>query len=305
MNIIFACDNQYVPYLAVTMSSVVKHSRSRIHFYVLDLGISEEGKRVCTHLAGNHLIDFISVDTADFESLPLTIAHISIACYTRLKVAEYLKDCHRAIYLDIDLLVCQDLTPLWETDLQGNYLGACFDCFIEYREQGYKQSIGLTEHQPYFNAGVLLIDLDKWRSADVLEAGKQWILQYPNMRYQDQDILNGLFANKVKLLDSRYNFMSATSSYLMGKQNELPSHAYCGEIMPATPISIFHYPGPAKPWNRAGCQLFNAYYYLNIFEEIKHQLPQEWYPYFVSLSWLDKIIVQWRSFKMKIKYGLF
>ncbi|SUA24960.1 lipooligosaccharyl-alpha-1, 4-galactosyltransferase LgtC [Neisseria gonorrhoeae] len=61
-------------------------------------------------------------------------------------MGEYIADCDKVLYLDTDVLVRDGLKPLWDTDLGGNWVGACIDLFVE-RQEGYKQkSVWRTEN---------------------------------------------------------------------------------------------------------------------------------------------------------------
>lgn len=194
MDIVFAADDNYAAYLCVAAKSVeAAHPDTEIRFHVLDAGISEANRAaVAANLrGGGGNIRFIDVNPEDFAGFPLNIRHISITTYARLKLGEYIADCDKVLYLDTDVLVRDGLKPLWDTDLGGNWVGACIDLFVE-RQEGYKQKIGMADGEYYFNAGVLLINLKKWRRHDIFKMSCEWVEQYKDvMQYQDQDILNG------------------------------------------------------------------------------------------------------------------
>ncbi|STO55545.1 RfaJ protein [Canicola haemoglobinophilus] len=192
MNIVLSCDENYSPYLAVNLLSILKNTKSTINFYILDLGIAFESKSKILEIVNknNSNIEFIGVDKKDFLKFPSTISHISIATYARLKIDHYLPALDKVIYLDVDTLVINDLTPLWNVDLDGCVVGACIDSYVEFGLQGYKYNIGLTDKDVYFNAGVLLIDLLKFKSLDVYNRAISFLQKYPNIEFQDQDILN-------------------------------------------------------------------------------------------------------------------
>lgn len=163
---------------------------------------------------GGGNIRFIDVSLEDFAGFPLNIRHISITTYARLKLGEYIADCDKVLYLDTDVLVRDGLKPLWDTDLGGNWVGACIDLFVE-RQEGYKQKIGMADGEYYFNAGVLLINLKKWRRHDIFKMSCEWVEQYKDvMQYQDQDILNGLFKGGVCYANSRFNFMPTNYAFM-------------------------------------------------------------------------------------------
>mgnify|MGYP003602463125 FL=1 len=301
LKIALASDNNYAPYLATTMLSALAHSTQSIDFYILDLGISSENKVILNKISNN--IKFIAVPIDDFNSLPKTISYISSATYARLKIAEYILDCDQIIYLDIDTLVCQDLLPLWQTSLNDNWLGACFDAYVEYEHPYYKQTIGLADQQYYFNAGILLIDLEKWRSRNIFEDATKWLEQHPDILYQDQDILNGLFAGKVKYLNTRYNFMP-TQRNRMKAANKSKLNLVCYEKT-AFPVAIFHYCGSNKAWQKEGMGSLNADVYLKIFYQHKHLFPESWHKKFHNPSLVEYLYSLIKRLRFKYIYKIF
>lgn len=306
MNIIFSCDNNYAPYLATTISSVLNNNKKqKIKFYILDLGIQESSRQIIQLLVNkfNCQIEFINISANDFVNLPKTIDYISIATYARLKLAQYITDIKRAIYLDVDTLVNDNLLPLWETDLQDKWVGACFDAFIEYDCPMYKQTIGLNDEQKYFNAGVLLIDLEKWRTADIYGDAIQWLRQYQDIiQYQDQDILNGLFKDKVLYLNTRFNFMPTQRERL--KRSKTNSKIMPNDFeIPVMPIAIYHYCGPHKAWHRE-CTHMKASLYLKFFRKIP-ATPASWNNSFEHVDLRKKLSRLKQDLKDKYKHNIY
>ena len=79
MNVAFSSDNNYAPYLAVSILSVLKNnSESEICFYILDFGIDNINKEIIANIVYNHgkSIKFISVDKDEFANFPITINYI-------------------------------------------------------------------------------------------------------------------------------------------------------------------------------------------------------------------------------------
>lgn len=306
MNIVFSSDNHYIPYLAVALYSVLRHHHGQaIDFYVLDLGIEEQNKRIIGNLVAKYQcqIEFIAVQEQDFEQFPHTIDYISRATYARLKLADYLPKCDKVLYLDVDILVQQDLHSLWAIDLGEAWIGACVDAWVEFAEE-YKHKIGLSEKEHYFNAGVLLIDLKKWRTINVLEASSAWLAQYPHIYYQDQDILNGVFKGKVKYINTRFNFMPHQKSRIKLSQkqnwalNEIEKMDY--------PIVIVHYCGQYKAWH-AECGHTQSRKYFSYFKQLQKiiSLPDDWQNRFVQSPWWRRAQLWkrevWDAYRYKIR----
>jgi putative glycosyltransferase len=305
MNIVFSADNNYAAYLCIAAKSVeISNSKNKICFYVLDNGISEENKAI---IAANlcNKISFIPVNPNDFLDFPLTISHISITTYARLKISEYITDCDKVLYLDIDLLVKNDLEALWNTKLDNNWIGACIDLFVDENRADYKQKIGLTEQEHYFNAGVLLINLKQWRQVDVFQMACAWVKQYNDvMEYQDQDILNGLFKGQVSYLNSRFNFMPFHGHFLKNKmQSRQQDSEYLSNICIAMPIVICHYCGTDKAWH-SHCTHLNASLCMKLLNTLSN-VPPEWQNKFSPVSLIQKFKRFRQDLRNKLKYHIY
>lgn len=264
MNIAFSSDNNYAPYLAVSILSVLKNnSKSEICFYILDFGIDNNNKEIIAKIVCNHgkSIKFISVDKDEFANFPITINYISLATYARLNITQYVPDVDKLLYIDVDTLTNGSLNDLWNTDIEQYSLAACKDFFIEIEQADYKAKIGLENH--YFNAGVLLINMQRWRELNVLEMSLTWLNKYKDIiKYQDQDILNGIFKNDVQFINTRFNFTPFESGYIKyQKEREIQF-----------PAVIYHYPGQDKFWsNRSSHLKANLGY--SLFKEIRNSYP--------------------------------
>ncbi|HDR1077990.1 TPA: glycosyltransferase family 8 protein, partial [Pasteurella multocida] len=245
-------------------------------------------------------VNFIAVNEKEFESFPVQISYISLATYARLKAAEYLPDnLNKIIYLDVDVLVFNSLEMLWNVDVNNFLTAACYDSFIENEKSEHKKSISMSDKEYYFNAGVMLFNLDEWRKMDVFSRALDLLAMYPNqMIYQDQDILNILFRNKVCYLDCRFNFMpnqlERIKQYHKGKLSNL--HSLEKTTMP---VVISHYCGPEKAWH-ADCKHFNVYFYQKILAEITRGTDKE---RVLSIKTYLKALI--RRIRYKFKYQVY
>lgn len=257
MNILFCSDNKYATHLAVVISSILDKN-DNINFYIFDFNINEENKDIILSIVkkSNSHAHFISIDLDNFYNFPNTVDYIPLVGYARLNATKYLpNNINKIIYLDIDLLVFESLKPLWNINLGSHFIGACFDSFIEYKTNKYKTNIGLDKHNYYFNSGVMLINLAKWREIDVLDESILWLEKFGDkILYQDQDILNGIFKDKVYYLDSRFNFMPTLFNRIK-RRKEL--HTLEKTTMP---IAIVHYCGPKKSWDSLCTHIYSEQY---------------------------------------------
>ncbi|GGA41103.1 glycosyltransferase family 8 protein [Pelagibacterium lentulum] len=156
--------------------------------------------------------------------------------YARLMLDYFIpQSAERAIYLDCDVMVREAIERLYNSPLDGRALGAVRDSWFPFISMGRDLTGNkdlFDSADRYFNSGMMLIDLEKWRQANVWERMKTMIQDGTMARvYFDQDILNIIFKNDWLELDPRWNLI-----------DPLPAHQ-------AIDPFIVHFTGPRKPWN--------------------------------------------------------
>lgn len=185
INLALIIDSSYAMPGAVAIASAVENTPGRISIYVVDCGLEEEDKlklHKALPRAKDVTISFLPLPN---DSSTAELRHI----WAKLELHRILP-VERALYLDADVLVRGDLTPLWETDIQDRAIGAVPDV-------GYPMGHDPTEKQPYFNAGVMLMNLAKIRASGeaLVEMGKRM----RESKFRDQDALNAHFKDWVPL----------------------------------------------------------------------------------------------------------
>ena len=151
--------------------------------------------------------------------------HITAGTYLRFLLPELLPDVDRIIYLDVDVVVHRDLEALYDVALEGTPMAAMPDWpmlvgsltwptfFIPYagerlRFAAYVERVlglpceGTTN---YFNCGVMVFDLARWRADDVAGRTVKLLTDDPRLYYMDQDALNVVMGGRYARLDARYN----------------------------------------------------------------------------------------------------
>ena len=280
INIVFASDNNYAQHTAVAMASVLVNTKvpQRIQFYLIDDEIQPGNKEKITktvqNLGGN--IEFIKIKNSRLEDCYVS-GELSRASYFRLDIANILdKSIEKIIYLDCDLLVYDDIEKMWQLDMGGKPVAATCDLGIMASARVRKQKnkfIGLPFDAPYFNAGVLIMDLKKWRDGNYAEAIIALATQnkYPN---HDQDALNKFFMNNWQEIPLRWDVIPPVFNLFLKILNkpDLRKKAIEAKLNPA----IFHYAGGYKPWEYEIHDGFNDKYYeyLKLTEYKDAKMPQ-------------------------------
>lgn len=243
-----AANASYAMPLAVMLRSAVTHldCERRLVAYVVDDGIaSDDKRRVIQSLPERTSIHWIEPRRENFDGLPLW-GRMPITTYDRLRIAEFLPaEAHRAIWLDCDLLVLADLTALWDRPFAGAQAMAVQDSLVPFVSSrfgvGGCDELGMEPKTPYFNAGMMVIDVDAWRTAGISHLALEYLKKYhKRVFFWDQEALNAVLAGKWNPLEPRWNW-SANLDRLGG------SSAYRPDPMAAR-ARVVHFNGNIKPW---------------------------------------------------------
>ena len=266
INVAFAADNNYAQHVAVAMASVMTNVKSgcSVRFFLLSDGIETALLERIKETASRFCAELIVIDlskAAGFEKV-YTSGHISRAAYFRLALPDILPpDVTKIIYLDTDLLVLGDITKLWDVDLEGLPLAAVPDYGIMASKRSMKEkekTIRLPAGDAYFNSGVMVMDVGKWREHGYTQAVVDVVAKH-ELRHHDQDALNWVFAGKWKKLPLSWNVIPPVMQLL---PKILRNGTFRKNALAARrSISILHYAGRCKPWEFVRAKGFNESYY--------------------------------------------
>ncbi len=242
--VIASSDDNYAYPLGVMFISLIENTKNpeRFHLFIIDGGISERKKEGIKNEIEkrNSELTFLEINNEVYADFP-TKAHISAPAYYRISIPELFDESvKRAIYLDCDLIIKNDLQLLWEIDLEGHAIAAAENISNStYRTSQLKQS-------DYFNSGVMVIDLEKWRAEDIPNKVRTFKLEHPELICtNDQCALNGVFKGQWKRLPLNWNFQSGL--YRNSSQTKKILKDNNSEDLIWHPF-IIHYIGWSKPW---------------------------------------------------------
>ncbi|GLZ38117.1 glycosyltransferase family 8 protein [Actinokineospora sp. NBRC 105648] len=248
--IVFAIDDNYVRPAAVAARSIragLRDPAARPRFHIIDGGLSAAGRTEVAERVGAHG-DVLVHRLTDMVRLPQEmIKHWTSSALGRLYVGDVLPaDVHRAVYLDVDTLVLGDLTELLDVDLGGRTLGASLNEVGGERSWRLGETAVYSDHGAeapgYFNSGVLLIDVDRWRADGVTARAVELYRRYGDQfRTHDQDVLNILFSGDWVPFPEKWNKLVEHSVHGRFGNGRLD---YLTE-----PDGLVHFIGGVKPWH--------------------------------------------------------
>jgi len=232
-NVAYSVDESYVTPLVASIHSLLSVSTGRITIYVLDCGLSEEGKRA-----------IVKAVPSGKEGVTLTFLDLPADSLTKEKGATWARidlistiPTERVLYLDADTFILKDIQDLWKTDLDGKALGAAVDV-------GHPRGHEAVGEGSYFNAGVLLMDLAKIRSRlTQLKHLARGGVHRGN--FEDQDVLNVHFRGGWRELALTWN-AQGLGTYADGPGADRALIAEQLEEMKANP-ALVHFTGQTNP----------------------------------------------------------
>ncbi|KAA6338762.1 General stress protein A [termite gut metagenome] len=269
MDIVCGIDNNFTQHCGVLMTSVFENNKEEeITFHILTEGLIQKNQLLLEQIASsyNQQIYFYRIDTSILENCPIRKSdHVSLATYFRILIPSILPNTlQKTLYLDCDIIVRKNIKELWDYDISNKPIGAVYDMTIDdirnYNRMCYSKELG------YFNAGVLLINLNYWRDNSISNKLLQYIGQYPErLKWWDQDTLNGVLIKETVILPFKYNMQDTffRKDPMLRKEflKEI-NHSLCDPI-------ILHYSTGNKPW----------------FKGSSHPLKSEYYKYLILTPW--------------------
>lgn len=221
--IFFAVDNAYIPFLAVTIKSLSKkvNKANMYNLRILYTDITKENqKEILKYQNENIIIEFVDVskNIKKIKDKLLIRDYYSNATYYRILIPSLYPEYKKALYLDSDIVILDDIAKLYNVNINNYLIGAVSEhWFRDYREfKGYgKKVIGLSNYKKYINAGIMLMNLQNLRDIQ-FEDKFLHLLETVKYRFaQDQDYFNRICKGSIKYLNEYWN----ASGYLYKKTN--------------------------------------------------------------------------------------
>lgn len=243
--VFFACDDNYIPFLGVAISSL-KEKANRAYQYriiILNEGLKKENKERISAFADAHFIieyfDISKTINKLREALSLRLRdYYSVAIYYRMFIPTLFPELDKAIYLDGDIVVLGDISEFYNANIEGKLVAAINDRlvldtpqFVRYVED----AVGI-KAETYFNSGVLVMNLKEFRAQDIESKFLHLLLEYNfDSVCPDQDYLNVLCRDSKVLLPIGWNKMP------------LPDAKF-----DLATLKLLHYNSFEKPWRHDG-----------------------------------------------------
>lgn len=211
INILISINDNYVECAIDTFRSISFYNKDFFNIYLIYDNLSEESIDKLQNFIKENNIGKLYLYFYDFKdySFNINIKHISRETYFRLYAPYILpKSIDKILYIDVDIICRGSIKELYNTPLDGNIFGAVENVDPDVNFLPWiNQRLGLDINNPYYNAGVLLIDLNEYRNFTTAEEITKFINENEEIIWcQDQDVINKMFNGKIKKLDDTYNY---------------------------------------------------------------------------------------------------
>ncbi len=237
--LIFSVDDNYAPFLGVALKSIFDNCDKNYDYkvYVLNTNLSSENKnKLCDICKTYATLEFVDVKEKIKElNKELHVRdYYTDAIYFRLFIPSIFKEYDKALYLDCDIIAIDDVSKLYNTQLNGEYLAAITEevmtiekVFGEYSEKGLD-----IPRENYFNSGIILLNLKELRRINLDEVFSNLLNKFKFEVAPDQDYLNVICKDKTKYVDLGWNKAALENPTFDDKD-----------------LKIIHYKLANKPWH--------------------------------------------------------
>ena len=251
MDIVYCTDDNYTMPCGVSIISLLENNRKEnFVIHVVGLNLSEKSKsQLIENVATYESVEikFYEVSEKLFDSYNLSLfgsKYLTVSAYSRLFLSDLLPPTiDKVLYLDCDVIIANDISELWNTQIDDYSIVGMPDICVyedeEFVKLGYDFNLG------YVNSGVLLINLKYWRDKNVVKLFVDFYTKnFDQITRHDQDVINGTFCDTKLLLPIKFNVVDF---YYQTKKKDL--FGYEEEINDAIkkPV-IIHFTTIGKPW---------------------------------------------------------
>lgn len=249
-NIVIAANEGYMQHAAVMLCSLFETNRNKqFDIYLLTDGITDTSENrlqgVCHKYSSRLIVK--QPETELGKSLGINLKDLPVGqwhtmMYYKLFMPVMLPpQCDRCLFLDVDMIINDDIAPLYNWELNGSIIAAAEDIpdCVE-----IKKRLNLKQADAYINSGVMVCDLAAWRKVESAHPVFEFVKKVSSIITNEQDVIAMYFKSKLSFLPIRWNM---TTFYFMRVPKIFDK--YLSELSDAKRNpGIIHFAAPIKPW---------------------------------------------------------
>ncbi|APW98880.1 hypothetical protein CHINAEXTREME_14340 [Halobiforma lacisalsi AJ5] len=288
-NIVYATDENYWIPLYNSIYSLLENNRSiNANIYIICNEKNEMFDENIDYLHDVHggiNINYITINDDLFADYPEP-RHLTKGIYYRILLGTLLpEDINKVLYIDCDTLIVSSIGDLMNKELEGAMIGA-----VPHLEL-ISPFEGLSIDNLWYNTGVMLINLEKWRECEIEEKCLEYIEENHNMRLPLQKILNEIIHEEGfwKTFHPKYNMMQEWIEKYDESDHELDP-------------KIVHFTGGNKPWYYRTVRPFKQDWWDYLSKTPYHDYqPKDYNWKIIIVHHIDKKLKQYPALRDMIK----
>tara|TARA_B100001250_G_scaffold13960_1_gene12213 strand:+ start:30482 stop:31441 length:960 start_codon:yes stop_codon:yes gene_type:complete len=300
INFVYCIDDNYNLQTASSILSLLENVSEKINVFILHKTKSDSSF-LPVEILENKKLNKIKVlkFNRNKKSFPnVEGKHVSEATYYRLYLEDYISPSIYSInfitYLDGDVICLKDpIAEIRKTindmDQQGFAISVNTETIRNSELEHRFNSLGMKSNK-YFNAGVMVINLNKWCELDIKEKSIEIIdKKSQHLELWDQDVLNACFDSNYFSLSSHMNYRFDMLKFDDFTLEEINNN-----------VTFLHYYGSTKPWSMKGIIYGYPHHYLDYFKKLRkaeYHITHKWKR--LSFSLLIGSFFDLRFFKIK------
>lgn len=282
-HIAFCINDGYARYVSVVLKSLsVNNREDRFCIHILTDYLSDASIKTLQDQCGNNELQIHVVDDTKLKRLKDTW---SVYTWYRILLPEILPDVDKVLYLDAETLITSSIAEFFELDMADKAVAGVID--VQAFNPELKVRIGVDANGHYICAGVLMMNLDYWRTHDIADKIIKWaVVNDKKIEFPDQDAINAVCVDSKIVLPMKYGVLDAHFHIGWRYSEEMRRQALEALDHPV----IVHYAGQA-PW---------------IYERMYHQFQHLWDEYNSMLEIpVEKIHFEERNNSLKLRVRRF
>lgn len=237
VTLFFAVDASRLPFLGVTIKSIVSAANSKriYNIYILHTGVdAKKQKRIKADLPLNFNLEFVDMkdELQQEECKILQNYGQAKSKFFKIFIANKFPNLDKALYLDADLVVLEDISKLYDTNIKDKLVGAVMDLSVENSRKDTEEIAKAydIDASRYFNTGVLLMNLKQMRKTKFQQKYLKTLQDLDSVIDPEQDCFNVVCKYQVCYVDFYWNVMPIE------------------DVCPDDEVKLIHYNRLWKPW---------------------------------------------------------
>lgn len=296
----------FAPYASVTILSIIENASPKYNYDLLvmtwDMQEKTEEKLISMADGKNNIsIRVVDVSREIDPYVKMAVGKSNFERFgatglIRLVLLDLLEHYDVVLNFDCDMLICGDVSELFQYDISNYYMGAapdliCYAAFHRQKEIKYTQftddliynQLKLDDVSEYLNAGMLLLNLKEIRKnytcSQIIDFARS---EGSFFECFEQDTFNGLFKGKKLELPIEWNWLVDSTGFISRAKNVLPKNdkLIVQYFEAEKNAKSYHYVTSRKPWQDASIshadQWWDAAKRVPFWGEILESPNQKW-----------------------------